>query len=102
MKSKCFEVLPSVAKNIKVERVSLVEDGLLDLSLERFAAENCSSLRPETDISGLYLTGPDVLTSGFCGRLLAGLLTAGAILERHLFWDLVDLSRAKKAEKFKS
>ena len=103
MVEKCCELLPSIAKKIKSKKVEVVDKGLLDLSVERFSARNCASLRPETDVSGLYLTGPDVLTTSLCGRLMAGLMTAGAVLERHIMWDLIDLRKSLvKAGKIKS
>jgi all-trans-retinol 13,14-reductase len=43
---------------------------------ERFAAD---WLRPRTPISGLYLTGQDVLTSGVMGAAMAGVLCASVV-----------------------
>ncbi len=37
-------------------------------------------LRPKTEIPGLYLTGQDILTCGFMGGVMAGMLTAMSIV----------------------
>jgi all-trans-retinol 13,14-reductase len=42
--------------------------------------DNDDWLRPETSIPGLYLTGQDVTTLGITGALMAGVLTAHAVL----------------------
>ena len=41
-------------------------------------------LRPRTPVPGLYLTGQDVVTCGVTGALMAGFITASAILRRNL------------------
>ncbi len=41
-------------------------------------------LRPATPIRGLYLTGQDIVSCGVGGALMAGVLTASAILRRNL------------------
>lgn len=38
-------------------------------------------LRPRTPVSGLYLTGADIMTAGFGSALLSGAITAGAMLD---------------------
>ena len=40
-----------------------------------------------------YFTGQDLITAGFSGALHAGVLTAGAILNRNLFNDLTALTK---------
>ena len=64
----------------------------LDHTLERFEADSCAKLRPETDIPGLYLTGQDILSAGFTGALMAGLITANNLLGRNVFIDLSSLT----------
>ncbi|CAH1238000.1 RETSAT [Branchiostoma lanceolatum] len=63
----------------------------LDHHRDRFSQELVTNLRPDTAIPGLYLTGQDIVTAGFAGALVAGLLTAGAVLNRHLLLDLIIL-----------
>jgi phytoene dehydrogenase-like protein len=46
-------------------------------------------LRPRTPIDGLYLTGQDLVTVGFGGALMAGVLTASAILGKNVLTDLL-------------
>ena len=41
-------------------------------------------LRARTPVSGVYLTGQDIATAGIGGALAAGLVTAGAILNRNV------------------
>ena len=41
-------------------------------------------LKPATRIRGLYLTGQDIVTCGVGGAMMAGVLTASAILRRDL------------------
>ena len=49
----------------------------LDATTQRF---NHIKLKPETNISNLYLTGQDIATSGFAGAMTAGILTASSVL----------------------
>jgi len=75
----------------------------LDHTSERFSPELVASLRPGTDLDGLYLTGQDVLTCGFTGALFAGLITAQVCLGRNVMADLVKLrSQIKNQEKSKT
>lgn len=45
-------------------------------------------LRPRTPISGLFLTGQDIVTVGFGGALMAGVLTASAVLKKNLIPEI--------------
>ncbi|XP_078702739.1 all-trans-retinol 13,14-reductase-like [Branchiostoma floridae x Branchiostoma belcheri] len=63
----------------------------LDHNRERFSQDLLVNLRPDTAIPGLYLTGQDIVTAGFAGALVSGLLTAGAVLDRQLILDLIIL-----------
>ncbi|ESO82424.1 hypothetical protein LOTGIDRAFT_198008 [Lottia gigantea] len=65
----------------------------LNHSMERFSPEVSMTLRPKTDIPGLYLTGQDMVTCGFVSVLYAGLLTASTILHRNLMSDLHSLRK---------
>lgn len=71
----------------------------LDHTKSRFNLETCSQLRATTPVKGLYLTGQDISTCGFAGGLYGGLLTAASILNRNLFKDLVQLTKAIRKEK---
>ncbi len=53
----------------------------LEHTPERFADR---TLRPETPIRGLYLTGQDMTTCGVVGALMSGYLTASSIARRNL------------------
>ena len=46
-------------------------------------------LRPHTPVPGLFLTGQDVVTDGLGGAVMAGVLTASAILRRNVLRDIV-------------
>jgi len=63
----------------------------LDHSRERFDPMMVAKLRPETDISGLFLTGQDILSCGFTGALFAGVISAQAVLGRNVMGDLIKL-----------
>ena len=73
----------------------------VDHDMLRFSPLTQIELRPETPISGLYLTGQDILTCGFSGALHAGLLTASVILQRNLMADLVTMQGIWKKEQKK-
>ncbi|MCA9735287.1 NAD(P)/FAD-dependent oxidoreductase [candidate division KSB1 bacterium] len=47
-------------------------------------------LRPQTAVKNLYLTGQDITTAGIGGALMAGVLTASAILKRNVIDDVVE------------
>eukprot|EP00667_Euglena_gracilis_P006651 EG_transcript_6711 len=64
----------------------------LDHSVDRFTLDAILTLRPSCcGIPGLWLTGQDVFLCGFPGALLGGLMTAGAVLGRNLYGDLLAL-----------
>lgn len=58
----------------------------LDHTPERFAL---NWLRPHTPLPGLFLTGQDVVTDGLGGALMAGLLSASAVLRRNLLGGIL-------------
>ena len=70
----------------------------LDHGKERFAPWMAARLRPQTDVSGLYLAGQDVFCCGFFGALFGGLMAAGAVLNRHVMGDLTNLHVKLKKE----
>lgn len=52
----------------------------LDMGMWRFTPPAFDTLRPETPIPGLYLTGQDILMLGISGAMMSGVITANAIL----------------------
>jgi all-trans-retinol 13,14-reductase len=52
----------------------------------RFAAR---SLRPQTAVPGLYLTGADIVTCGIGGALFSGVLTASVLARRNLMGSIM-------------
>ncbi|XP_063327013.1 all-trans-retinol 13,14-reductase-like [Pelmatolapia mariae] len=65
-------------------------------NLERFKPEAIAKTRPQTPISGLYLTGQDVFCNGMAGALHGGLLCASAVLNQILYIDLLALKTRLK------
>ncbi|XP_019752954.1 putative all-trans-retinol 13,14-reductase [Hippocampus comes] len=68
-------------------------------NLERFTPETVARTRPQTPISGLYLTGQDVFCNGMAGALHGGLLCASAVLNQILYIDLLALKNHLKKRK---
>ncbi|XP_055008691.1 all-trans-retinol 13,14-reductase [Boleophthalmus pectinirostris] len=72
-----------------------------DHGRERFSPELNATIRPQTPLKNLYLTGQDVFLCGFAGAL-AGALTCGSvILKRNLHLDTVALAKKTKLIKQK-
>lgn len=46
-------------------------------------------LKPQTPIKGLYLSGQDVVTVGFGGAMMGGLLAAAAILKKNIMKNVM-------------
>ena len=65
----------------------------IDHNKDRFSPETVAALRPDTPISGLYMTGQDILSCGFAGAMFGGLLSASAVLKRNLFSDMMELKK---------
>ena len=69
----------------------------LDHTRDRFDFEKAMTVRPDTPIRNLYLTGQDVFTCGFIGAAFGGLITASKVLDRLLIIDLIKvLGEARK------
>lgn len=67
-----------------------------DHGIARFSAKLNSTVRPQTPLKNLYLTGQDVFLCGFAGAL-AGALTCGSvILNRNLHLDAIGLAKKTK------
>ncbi|XP_013877958.1 all-trans-retinol 13,14-reductase isoform X2 [Austrofundulus limnaeus] len=70
----------------------------VDHDIGRFRPELNATIRPQTPLKNLYLTGQDMFLCGFAGAL-AGALTCGSvILNRNLHLDAIAL--AKRAKHF--
>ncbi|KAM6914597.1 all-trans-retinol 13,14-reductase [Lycodopsis pacificus] len=64
-----------------------------DHGMARFSPELIATVRPQTPLKNLYLTGQDVFVCGF-GGALAGALTCGSvILDRNLHLDAIALAK---------
>ena len=89
----------------------------LDHPIERFQPETSAILRPETDIegnhlvsiwfsgntsfllvTGLYLSGQDIMSCGFSSALYAGMLCASSVIGRNLYFDLIALHKKLRAQ----
>ena len=68
----------------------------LDHTVYRFDPYVQAELRPETPVSGLYLTGQDLFSDGFAGAVFGGVFCASAILQRNLLMDLLELRKMWK------
>ncbi|GIV34587.1 MAG: phytoene dehydrogenase [Chitinophagales bacterium] len=54
----------------------------------------CSFLRPRTPIKNLLLTGQDITTCGIGGAMMAGVLTASALLGRNMMQHILRATEA--------
>ena len=59
-----------------------------DHDMKRFTPHATVDLRPETNITNLYITGQDAFNCGFVGASFGGLFCASSILKRNLYEDL--------------
>lgn len=71
----------------------------VDHNTKRFSLPAVASLRPETPLPGLFLTGQDVFTCGFIGAMFGGALCASAVLKRNVINDLMALCKQEKNKK---
>ncbi|XP_077108665.1 all-trans-retinol 13,14-reductase-like [Ranitomeya variabilis] len=62
----------------------------------RYQCDIISRMRSQTAVSGLYLTGQDVFSSGVAGAVHGGLLCASAVLNKILYIDLFMLKKRIK------
>ncbi|XP_055255729.1 all-trans-retinol 13,14-reductase isoform X2 [Moschus berezovskii] len=61
-----------------------------------------ASMRAQSPIPNLYLTGQDIVTCGLIGALQGALLCSSAILKRNLYFDLWKLGSRIQAQKKKN
>ncbi|KAL6476694.1 hypothetical protein MHYP_G00151930 [Metynnis hypsauchen] len=62
-----------------------------DHGTARFSAEFCVSIRPQTPIKNLYLTGQDLFSCGYAGALAGAMVCGSVILNRNLYVDVLAL-----------
>ncbi|GAB1290938.1 All-trans-retinol 13,14-reductase [Apodemus speciosus] len=72
-----------------------------DHDLARLHPHAMASIRAQTPIPNLYLTGQDIFTCGLIGALQGALLCSSAILKRNLYSDLQALGSKIRAQKKK-
>ncbi|KAH0519214.1 All-trans-retinol 13,14-reductase [Microtus ochrogaster] len=72
-----------------------------DHDLARLHPYTMASLRAQTPIPNLYLTGQDIFTCGLVGALHGALLSSSAILKRNLYSDLQALGSKVQAQQKK-
>ncbi|XP_074708384.1 all-trans-retinol 13,14-reductase [Strix uralensis] len=65
----------------------------IDHNIPRLQAEAIATVRAQTPVPNLYLTGQDLCLGGFMGALQGAFICASAILKRNLY---VDVARLKK------
>ncbi|XP_039073527.1 all-trans-retinol 13,14-reductase isoform X2 [Hyaena hyaena] len=70
-----------------------------DHDLDRLHPHLMVSMRVQSPIPNLYLTGQDVFTCGLVGTLQGALLCCSAILKRNLYLDLKKLSSRIQGQK---
>ncbi|KAK2513920.1 Retsat [Columba livia] len=71
----------------------------MDHNITRLQAETITTLRPQTDVPNLYLTGQDTSVAGFMGAMHGAFMCAGAVLKRNIYIDLMWLKRRTDAAK---
>ncbi|XP_072299009.1 all-trans-retinol 13,14-reductase [Eucyclogobius newberryi] len=114
-----LEVVMDVFPNITRDKIEYVDAGTpitnthyigapkgeiygADHGRARFSPELNATIRPQTPLKNLYLTGQDVFLCGFAGAL-AGALTCGSVLlKRNLHLDAIALAKRTRPAKPKA
>uniref|UniRef100_A0A8C0B4K7 All-trans-retinol 13,14-reductase n=1 Tax=Buteo japonicus TaxID=224669 RepID=A0A8C0B4K7_9AVES len=65
----------------------------IDHTIARLQAEAIATVRAQTAVPNLYLTGQDLCLGGFMGALQGAFICASAVLKRNIY---VDVARLKK------
>lgn len=73
-----------------------------DHDLDRLCPRVMASIRAQSPIPNLYLTGQDIFTCGLMGALQGALLCSSAVLKRNLYLDLQKLGSRIQAQKKKN
>ncbi|NXJ71780.1 RETST reductase, partial [Rostratula benghalensis] len=73
----------------------------IDHGIARMQAEAIASMRAQTAVPNLYLTGQDLCLGGFMGALQGALICASAVLKRNLYIDVMQLKKRTEATKSK-
>ncbi|XP_060106452.1 all-trans-retinol 13,14-reductase [Heteronotia binoei] len=73
----------------------------VDHCFSRMQVDVMATIRPQSPVPNLYLTGQDVFVGGFMGALHSALLCASAVLHRNVYADLVQLYRRIKVKNSK-
>uniref|UniRef100_A0A7N6AWX8 All-trans-retinol 13,14-reductase n=1 Tax=Anabas testudineus TaxID=64144 RepID=A0A7N6AWX8_ANATE len=68
-----------------------------DHGIARFSPELNATVRPQTPLKNLYLTGQDVVLCGLAGALAGALTCGSAILHRNLHLDTMILAKKTKS-----
>ncbi|KAM9250308.1 all-trans-retinol 13,14-reductase [Cariama cristata] len=69
----------------------------IDHTIARLQAEAIASVRAQTAIPNLYLTGQDLCLAGFVGALQGAFICASAVLKRNLYVDVAQLKKRTQA-----
>ncbi|XP_040394317.1 all-trans-retinol 13,14-reductase isoform X2 [Cygnus olor] len=69
----------------------------IDHDIARTQAEAIATMRPQTAVPNLYLTGQDVFMCGFMGALHGALFCASAVLNRNVHLDALRLRKRTRA-----
>ncbi|NWS64111.1 RETST reductase, partial [Chunga burmeisteri] len=69
----------------------------IDHTIARLQAEAIASVRAQTAIPNLYLTGQDLCLGGFVGALQGAFICASAVLKRNLYVDVAQLKKRTQA-----
>ncbi|NWI46891.1 RETST reductase, partial [Picathartes gymnocephalus] len=72
-----------------------------DHGLPRLQAEAIATMRAQTAVPNLYLTGQDLCLGGFMGALQGAIICTSAILKRNLYVDMAWLKMRLEATKSK-
>ncbi|KAM9266525.1 all-trans-retinol 13,14-reductase [Morus bassanus] len=69
----------------------------IDHSIARLQDETIATLRAQTAVPNLYLTGQDLYLGGFMGALQGAFICASAVLKRNLYVDVAWLKKRTQA-----